>query len=120
MLSDSYQRWLHSFLSIQTTVAMQSQAAQNLASDENALASLVNQSQGAIGIVQAAQATNQLLALHSRQLIQEQQLRLTQDRSAAIERARMVIAEERARETRRRFEGSGAVYTAQPVNFYGF
>ena len=93
---------------------------QNLASDENALATLVSQSQGAIGIVQAAQATNQLLALHSRQLIQEQQLRLTQDRSAAIERARMVIGEERAREIRRRFEGKGAVYTAQPVNFYGF
>ena len=120
MLADSKQRWWHSFLSLQTTVAMQSQAAQNLASDENALATLVSQSQGAIGIVQAAQATNQLLALHSRQLIQEQQLRLTQDRSAAIERARMVIGEERAREIRRRFEGNGAVYTAQPVNFYGF
>ena len=53
-------------------------------------------------------------------MIQEQQLRLTQDRSAAIERARMVIGEERAREIRRRFEGNGAVYTAQPVNFYGF
>lgn len=120
MLADSHQRWLHSLQSIQTTVAMQSQAAQNLASDQNSLATLVSQSQGAIGIVQAAQATNQLLALHSRQLIQEQQLRLTQDRSAAIERARTVIAEARAREVRRRFEGNGAVYTAQPVNFYGF
>ena len=48
-------------------------------------ATLVQQSQGAIGILQAAQATNQLLALQSRQSIQEQQLRLTQDRSAALE-----------------------------------
>ena len=99
---------------------MQSQAAQNVAADENALAVLVSQSQGAIGIVQATQATNQLLALHARQQIQEQQLHLTQDRSAALEQARLVTAEARAREVRRRFEGNGARYTAQPINFYGF
>jgi P-type conjugative transfer protein TrbJ len=120
MAADSYQRWLHSLQSLSTTVNMQSQAAQNLAADENALATLVGQSQGAIGIVQAAQATNQLLALHARQAIQEQQLRLTQDRSAALEHARTVTAEARAREVRRRFEGSGVRYTPQPVNFYGF
>ena len=85
MAADSYQRWLHSLQALNTTVSMQSQAAQNLASDEYSLAALVSESQGAIGIVQAAQATNQLLALHARQSIQEQQLRLTQDRSAAIE-----------------------------------
>lgn len=120
MAQDSYQRWLHSLQSLYTTVIMQSQAAQNLASDENSLALLVSQSQGAIGIVQAAQATNQLLALHARQSIQEQQLRLTQDRSAALEHARNVTAEARAREVRRRFEGSGVRYTPQPINFYGF
>jgi conjugal transfer/entry exclusion protein len=58
--------------------------------------------------------------LHARQAIQEQQLRLTQDRSAALEQARIVIAEVRAREVRIRFEGSGVRYTPQPVNFYGF
>lgn len=120
MAADSYQRWLHALQALTTTVGMQSQAAQNLASDEYSLAALVNESQGAIGIVQAAQATNQLLALQSRQLIQEQQLRLTQDRAATIEHARMVAAEVRAREVRRRFEGTGVVYTPQPVNFYGF
>jgi len=120
MAADSYQRWLHSLQSLYTSVIMQSQAAQNLASDESALATLVSQSQGAIGIVQAAQATNQLLALHARQMIQEQQLRLTQDRSAAIEKARTVTAETRAREVRRRFEGTGVRYTALPINFYGF
>ena len=120
MATDGYQRWLHSLQALTTSVSMQSQAAQNLASDEYSLAALVNESQGAIGIVQAAQATNQLLALQSRQLIQEQQLRLTQDRTATIEQARTVAAEVRAREVRRRFEGTGVVYTPQPVNFYGF
>ena len=120
MTADSYQRWLHTLQSLYTSITMQSQAAQNLASDENSLATLVAQSQSAIGILQGAQATNQLLALHARQMIQEQQLKLTQDRSAALEQARNVVAEARAREVRRRFEGSGVTYTAQPIHFYGF
>jgi len=120
MLADNYQRWLNSLQSLQTTVAMQAQASQNLASDENALAALVGESQGAIGILQAAQSTNQLLALHARQMIQEQQLRLTQDRSAALEQARSVAAEARAREVWRRFQGNGTRYTPQPIDFFGF
>jgi P-type conjugative transfer protein TrbJ len=120
MSADSLQRWMHSLQALQTTISMQAQSAQNLAVDENSLATLVQQSQGAIGIVQAANATNQLLALQSRQSIQEQQLRLTQDRSAALEQARAVAEEARSREVRVRFMGNGTPYTPQPINFYGF
>lgn len=120
MSADSLQRWMHSLQALQTTISMQAQSAQNLAVDENSLATLVQQSQGAIGIVQAANATNQLLALQSRQSIQEQQLRLTQDRSAALEQARAVAEEARSREVRVRFMGNGTQYTPQPINFYGF
>jgi len=118
MAADALQRWTHSLQALQTTIGMQAQAAQNLASDENALAVLVGQSQGAVGILQAAQVTNQLLALQSRQAIQEQQLRLTQDRSSALEQARSVAAEARSREVRRRFLGNGTQYTPQPINFF--
>ena len=118
MAADSLQRWMHSLQALQTTISMQAQSAQNLAVDENSLATLVQQSQGAIGIVQAANATNQLLALQSRQAIQEQQLRLTQDRSSALEQARSVAAEARSREVRRRFLGNGTQYTPQPINFF--
>jgi len=120
MALDSLVRWNHSLSALQTTIGMQAQAATNLDADSAYLATLVNQSQSAVGILQAAQATNQLLALHSRQAIQEQQLRATSDRSAALELARTVAAEARSREVRRRFAGSGTPYTAQPVNFYGF
>jgi P-type conjugative transfer protein TrbJ len=120
MAADSLQRWLHSLQALQTTISMQAQSAQNLAVDESSLATLVGQSQGAIGILQASNATNQLLALQSRQSIQEHQLRLTQDRSAALEQARAVAEEARSREVRIRFEGSGMQYNAQPINFYGF
>jgi P-type conjugative transfer protein TrbJ len=120
MAADALQRWTNSLQALRTTISMQAQASQNLAVDENSLAVLVQQSQGAIGILQAAQATNQLLALQSRQSIQEQQLRLTQDRSAALEQARAVVAEARSREVRRRFVGNGTQYTPQPINFYGY
>lgn len=120
MAADALQRWTNSLQALRTTISMQAQSAQNLPVDENSLAVLVQQSQGAVGILQAAQATNQLLALQSRQSIQDQQLRLTQDRSAALEQARSVAAEARSREVRRRFVGSGTQYTPQPINFYGY
>lgn len=120
MAADALQRWTHSLQALQTTIGMQAQAAQNLRSDEDSLAMLVDQSQGAEGILQATQATNQLLALQSRQAIQEHQLRLTQDRSAALEQARNVAAEARSREVRRRFQGAGTQYTPQPINFDGY
>jgi P-type conjugative transfer protein TrbJ len=118
MAADALQRWTMSLQALQTTIRMQAQAAQNLASDQNSFATLVQQSQGAIGILQAAQATNQLLALQSRQSIQDQQLRLTQDRGAALELARSVAAEARSREVRLRFLGNGTQYTPQPIHTF--
>jgi len=60
-----------------------------------------------------------LLALQARQVIQAQQLQITQDRATALEQARIVAVQERAREVRRRFIGDGTPYTPQSVNFYG-
>jgi conjugal transfer/entry exclusion protein len=51
--------------------------------------------------------------------MQAQQLQLTQDRAVALEQARQVSAHERAREVRRRFQGSGTPYTPHAVDFYG-
>jgi P-type conjugative transfer protein TrbJ len=109
----------NSLEALRTATQVQSQAMQNFASDERALTDLVNRSQSATGALQAMQATNQLLALQSRQAIQAQQLQITQDRAAALEQARQVVVQERAREVRRRFMGSGTPYTPYSVNFYG-
>ena len=79
----------------------------------------MNRSQSAVGALQAMQATNQLLALQSRQAMQAQQLQITQDRAAALEQARQVAVQERAREVRRRFQGEGTPYTQVAVGFYG-
>ncbi len=115
---DARARWRNSLEALRTATKVQSQAVQNFASDEQTLTNLVNRSQSAVGALQAMQATNQLLALQSRQAIQAQQLQITQDRAAALEQARQVAVQERAREVRRRFQGDGTPYTPTTVNFY--
>ena len=118
MVLDARKRWTNSLDALRTATKVQSQAVQNFASDESTLTDLVNRSQSAVGALQATQATNQLLALQARQSIQAQQLQITQDRAAALEQARQVAVQERAREVRRRFMGAGTPYTPAPVNFY--
>ncbi|GKS77421.1 P-type conjugative transfer protein TrbJ [Acidovorax sp. SUPP950] len=118
MVLDARKRWTNSLDALRTATKVQAQAVQNFASDESTLTDLVNRSQSAVGALQATQATNQLLALQARQSMQAQQLQITQDRAVALEQARQVAVQERAREVRRRFTGSGTPYTPATVNFY--
>ena len=115
MARDTFKRWQQSVSALSTTIRVQSQAAQNMADDEATLGSLVNRSQSAEGALQAAQVTNQLLALHARQLIQDQQLRIAQDRAMALEQARAVTANEQARAVRARFMTRQTRYTPEPI-----
>jgi P-type conjugative transfer protein TrbJ len=119
MAADARERWKNSLEALRTATEVQAQAVQNFTSDEQTLTDLVNRSQSASGALQATQATNQLLALQARQAIQAQQLQITQDRAAALEQARQVAVQERAREVRRRFQGDGTPYTPYTVDFYG-
>jgi type IV secretion system protein TrbJ len=114
MMGDRAQHWTNSHEALRTTVQVQAQSQQNFASDQGVIADLVAQSQGAVGALQAAQATNQLLALHAKQLIQAQQMAIAQDRVTALEHARAVEAEARANEMRRDFMTQQTNYG--PVN----
>ena len=114
--ADRAEHWAFSREAVGTAIAIQAQARQNFASDEEVLADLVNSSQSAVGALQAAQATNQLLALQARQHLQEQQLQISQDRAIALEQARAIAAEERSRTMRRRFMSPATTYTPEAVN----
>ena len=116
---DTQTRWAYSRSAVQTAMQLQAQATQNQSTDEATLSGLVNQSQSAAGALQASEATNQLLALIARELMQEQQLRITQDRAAALEQARPIAAQAGALTIRQQFVGSGTQYTPQSVSFYG-
>lgn len=119
MVQDAQARWQTSVQALQTATQMQSQAAQNLLSDQSVLSGLVTQSQSAVGALQASQATNQLLALIARQAIQAQQLTVSQGRATALDQARAAADEAQAEQVRSRFIGNAPQYTPQSVNFYG-
>lgn len=114
--ADRLARWTFSREAIGTAMTIQAQAKQNFENDETVLSDLVTSSQAAVGALQAAQATNQLLALQSRQLMQTQQLQIAQDRATALEQGRAVAAEERSRAIRRRFMSTTTTYTPEPVH----
>lgn len=118
MTADAGNRRENARRAIQTALRLQAQAAQNMDGDESTLAALVGRSQGAVGQLQASQTTNQLLALQARQSMQEQQLRIAQDRATAAEQARQLAAEVHGQEVQRRFMGNGTRYTPVAVSFY--
>jgi P-type conjugative transfer protein TrbJ len=116
--TDAAERWTQSLEALRTAVQLQARVVDSVADDETVLADLVGASQSATGALEVAQATNQLLALQARQLIQAQQLHAAQGRAATLEQARTVVAEERARELRRRFISARTPYTSEPIQMF--
>jgi P-type conjugative transfer protein TrbJ len=106
LAADARTRWQYSLSSFQHTMEVQSQIVQDLPGDQAHTDTLVGQSQGAVGILQATQAGNQLVALQAKQLASLQALIASQARAQAIEQARQAEAEEEARERYQRFLGS--------------
>jgi len=93
------------------TMRLQAQVVENIGADAELLGELVTQSQSATGSLQATQATNQLIALSTKQQFQIQQMMAAQYRADALEHARQQQAMEAARERTKRFIGSARIYT---------
>ena len=98
---------------LRRNMGVQAQVAANVSEDSELLDALVARSQGAEGALQVSQATNQLLALSTKQQLQLQSLMAAEYRSQALERARRDQAEAEGREATRRFLGTGRAYTPQ-------
>jgi P-type conjugative transfer protein TrbJ len=92
---------------------VQSQITQTVQSDAGKLATLVNASQGAVGGLQAQQASNQLLALSIKQQLQIQTLLAAQGRAEALRDAKSAEAELEGQAALSTFLGSSNAYTAQ-------
>jgi type IV secretion system protein TrbJ len=110
-VTDARTRWLNSMSAYHQTMRIQAQVVENVQADGATLSELVTASQGAVGSLQAQQATNQLLALSTKQQLQIQNLMAAQYRSEALDQARKAQAEEAARAATARFLGSGQAYT---------
>lgn len=97
----------------QHTMAVQAQVVEDVQADAATLNGLVTKSQSSEGALQAAQATNQLLALSAKQQFQIQTLMAAQYRAQAIEQAGRAQVQADARAATTKFLGSGSAYTPQ-------
>ena len=113
LVSDAEARWQDARSAFRQTLQMQSQIAQTVQSDTGKLSELVNASQGAVGNLQAQQATNQLLALSIKQQLQVQSLLAAQGRADALDAANRTEAEEEGRAAFTTFLGSRDAYSGQ-------
>lgn len=93
------------------SMTVQAEVVSNIRKDAALLNELSQRSDGAVGSLQAQQATNQLLALSTKQQLQLQELMAAEFRSQGLERARRVEAEAQARTMTKRFLGSGKAYS---------
>lgn len=103
LVADAEQRWDYSLSGFRHAMQVQAEIVDGLADDQEAAGGLVGQSQNAVGMLQATQAGNQLLALQVEQMGRLQALLAAQGRAQALEQARNVAAQAQAREQFRRF-----------------
>jgi P-type conjugative transfer protein TrbJ len=95
------------------TIKVQAQIAENVTSDAGLLKALAQRSDNAEGALQAAQTTNQLLALGAKQQLQIQSLMAAQYRADATDAARRAQAEIDGRLATAKFLGSGTAYPSR-------
>lgn len=113
LVADAQMRWQNARDAFQQTMLVQSQIAQTVQTDTAKLSGLVSASQGAVGSLQAQQATNQLLALSIKQQLQVQSLLASQGRAQALNDANNAEAEEEGRAAFTTFLGSSNAYGGQ-------
>lgn len=111
MLAAAQAQWQAAKQGYRQTMRVQAQVVENVQADAGLLSELVSQSQSATGSLQVSQATNQLIALSTKQQLQIQQMMAAQYRADAIEQARQQQAMEAARERTKRFIGTADIYT---------
>ena len=110
-IATAKQRLDNEMAAFRQTMEVQSGIVENVRDDAQALAAIVAKSQGAEGSLQAQQATNQLLALATKQQFQLQNLMAAQFRKESLEAARRGQSEREARARTTRFLGDGKAYT---------
>jgi P-type conjugative transfer protein TrbJ len=102
-------RWGAAIAGFQDALKVQAGVVGGLGASRDQLTALVDQSQGAVGGLQAAQAGNQLLALQAQQLADLIALSAAQGRAQALEAADRAAARADAKARFGRFMGSPTI-----------
>lgn len=114
LVADARSRWTNTMGGLQDAMRVQAGVVGNIEAQRVEMAALVDQSQGAIGALQATQAGNQLLALQSQQLADLTALLAATGRADMLVEAERAAAAEQGRVQRQRFLTPGGGY--QPGN----
>ena len=110
LLTDARTRWSNTMGGLQDAMRVQAGVTSNIEAQRAEMATLVEQSQNAVGALQASQAGNQLLALQSQQLSDLTALLAATGRAEALSEAERAAAAEQGRIQRQRFLTPGAGY----------
>jgi len=113
-VADARDRWQNTVGGLQDAMKVQAGVVGNIDSNRAEMSTLVGQSQGATGALQATQAGNQILALQSQQLSDLIAMLAANGRSEALIEAERATAAEQGRIQRERFLTPGSGY--QPGN----
>jgi type IV secretion system protein TrbJ len=111
MVQDATARWDNTYQALRQTLVTQAAIASALDQDGQTLRTLMANSSGAVGSLQAQQSGNELLALQVKQSLQAQALFATQARAEALRAVEQQASAAAGRERFTRFIGDGRAYT---------
>jgi P-type conjugative transfer protein TrbJ len=118
LVGDAQTRWQNSLAAYQDALHVQASVVQALETSRAETNGLVSSSQSAVGILQASQAGNQLIALQTRQLVDLTALIASQSRAQSLEGARLTANQEQARVQLNQFLTGGQGYQPQTVQMF--
>jgi P-type conjugative transfer protein TrbJ len=118
LVGDAQTRWQNSLAAYQDALRVQAGVVQALETSRAETNGLVSSSQSAVGILQASQAGNQLIALQTRQLVDLTALIAAQSRAQSLEGARLTANQEQARVQLNQFLSGGRGYQPQTVQMF--
>ena len=115
LLNDAQTRWQNSLAAYHDALRVQAGVVRGFDTTRSETDALVSSSQSAAGILQAAQAGNQLIALQTRQLLDLTALIAAQSRAQSLDGARTTVNQEQARVQLNQFLTNGRGYQPQTV-----
>lgn len=117
LVDGARERWQQSVSAFEHSLKAGAVAVENIDGIERQTSALVGASKSAVGILQATQAGNELLAVQAQQLTDLTAVLAAQGRANALEQARHAAAQEQAREQFSRFM-AGRGYSASTVRMF--
>ncbi|WP_032999257.1 P-type conjugative transfer protein TrbJ [Mesorhizobium sp. LNJC405B00] len=117
LVDGARERWQTSVSAFEHSLKAGAVAVDNTDGTRQQASALVGASQSAVGVLQATQAGNQLLAVQARQVADLTAMLAAQGRAAALEQARQAAAQEQAREQFSRFM-TGSSYSPSSIKMF--